>query len=369
MRTAPHGSIGPSFGVSAAAISSKVLNVHTLSGARFMSALQILSSISVSALCAVSAVAMPIEPVSSGHKSLPLPKTSPIDSKKLTPQVIEQEESQYTEPTGSTPDEKVTQPLGVTVAYQAFSQYAPFGIVIQDQGVSSQPFINVRYRIYDDKSPNSFLSSATVFATSWSDFSSNTILSSPSGPYPNWTETDLIVGFNAVFYKRWISTFNFTAFQSPAGGYGPEGFGAWTRGTLLFDDSRLLSPAFSLQPQFSLVYSLPAPATISLEPSAFLFEPGLTPTYNFWSKTNYPATLSLPVRLGLGYRYYADSVYGYTSLGPQLSIRLPQFSGKKFSTNLNIGYLYYNLGSTAANFAANKSSTQNVFNVGLYVNF
>jgi len=253
-----------------------------------------------------------------------------------------------------------------TLAYQAFSQYNAYGIVIQDQGVSSQPFLNLRYRVYDNKDTSAFVNSATVFLTTWSDFSSNTNLSNPTSPYKNFTETDLIVGFNTVFAQRFSATFNWTTYVSPAGAYG---WGSWLRGTLLYDDSRQISPSFSLKPQFSVVYTIPAASSISLIPSAFLFEPGLTPNFNLWGGTHYVANLSFPIRVGLGYKYYADSTYGFASVGSQFMMRLPQLSGKTFTTNLGIGYLYYNLGPSAANFAANKSSNQNVFNIGLYVNF
>ena len=253
-----------------------------------------------------------------------------------------------------------------TLAYQAFSQYNAYGIVIQDQGVSSQPFLNLRYRVYDNKDASAFVNSATVFLTTWSDFSSNTNLSNPTSPYKNFTETDLIVGFNTVFAQRFNATFNWTTYVSPAGAYG---WGSWLRGTLLYDDSKQIAPNFSLKPQFSVVYTIPAASSISLVPSAFLFEPGLTPNFNLWGGTPYAANLAFPIRVGLGYKYYADSTYGFASVGSQFMMRLPQLSGKTFTTNLGIGYLYYNLGPSAANFAANKSSDQNVFNVGLYVNF
>lgn len=256
--------------------------------------------------------------------------------------------------------------FSATLAYQAFSQYNSYGLVIQPQGISSQPFFNLRYRVFESPDASAFLNSTTVFLTTWSDFSTNQNLSNPISPYRNFTETDLIVGFTSVFAKRFSATFNLVTYVSPAGAYG---FGAWSRGTFVYDDSGQISSSFSLKPQLSVVYTFPAPSAISLVSSAFLIEPGITPTISFWSKTSYPATLSFPIRVGLGNKFYDGSTYGFTSLGPQFSIRVPALSGNGFTTNLSLGYLYYNLGTTTAEFAANNSTRQNVFNLGFYLNF
>jgi len=253
-----------------------------------------------------------------------------------------------------------------TLAYQAFSQYNSYGVVIQNQGISNQPFLNLRYRIHEDKRESAFLNNATIFLTSWSDISTNTRLSNPTSPYRYFTETDLIVGLSLIMAKRINATFNLVSYVSPAGAYG---FGSWARGTFVYDDSKLLHPTIALKPQISLVYTLPGSSSISLLPTSFLIEPGITPTINIWGNTNHPATLSFPIRVGLGSRFYNGNTYGFTSFGPQFSVRLPALSGKSFSTNLGLGYLYYNLGPTTTQFSPNKQSQQNVFNLGLYVNF
>lgn len=256
--------------------------------------------------------------------------------------------------------------FSATLAYQAFSQYNSYGLVIQPQGISSQPFLNLRYRVFENSDRRALLNSTTLFLTSWSDFSTNQNLSNPVSPYRNFTETDLIVGFTAIMAQRLSATFNLVTYVSPAGAYG---FGAWTRGTLVYDDSGQLHSSFSLKPQLSVVYTFPAPSAISLVPSAFLFEPGITPSISFWSKTAFPATISFPIRVGLGNKFYDGNTYGFTSFGPQFSIRLPMLSGNGYTTNLSLGYLYYNLGPTAAEFSSNDSTRQNVFNLGLYLNF
>jgi hypothetical protein len=210
------------------------------------------------------------------------------------------------------------------------------------------------------------VNSATVFLTTWSDFSSNQNLSNPSSNYKNFTETDLIIGASAVISKKLNATFQLVSYVSPAGAYG---FGSWARGTVVYNDSKP-SSSFSLKPQASLVYTFPAASRISIEPSAFLLEPGITPNWNTSFGTKYPANISLPIRLGLGNRFYGGSTFGFTSIGPQVSVRLPGLSGKTFSTNLNLGYLYYYVSQTAADFAGGGGRrSQHVYNLGLSINF
>jgi hypothetical protein len=263
------------------------------------------------------------------------------------------------------PKEKIEVPFSGTLAYNAFSQYNSYGLVIQPQGISSQPFLSLRYRAFKSEDKDAWLNSATLFLTTWSDFSSNQNLSNPSSSYRNFTETDIIIGTSLVLYQKINATFQLVSYVSPAGAYG---FGSWARGTLVYDDSKPSSD-FSLKPQVSLVYTFPAASSISLQPSSFLVEPGISPNWNILLASKYQANLSFPVRLGLGNKFYNGSTFGFTSIGPQLSVRLPQLSGKTFSTNLNAGYLYYYIGPTAAEFAANGKRSQNVFNLGISVNF
>jgi hypothetical protein len=313
------------------------------------------------------ALAIDIRPASSSNLEA---EASYIDHERaeqdyqIYPQIVDSSD-EVRQPLPKTPSEKVEQPFSGTLAYNAFSQYNSYGLVIQPNGISSQPFLNLRYTVHKSDNQNALLNTATIFLTTWSDFSSNKNVSNPSSSYRYFTETDIILGANFVFYKKIDATFQLVSYVSPAGAYG---FGSWARGTLLYNDSKV-SSNFSLKPQVSAVYTLPAASSISLEPSALLFEPGITPNWNLIIGNKYQANFSLPIRIGLGSKYYAGTTFGFASVGPQLSIRLPSLSGKNFSTNLNLGYLYYYLGTTAAAFAQDGQHNQNVYNLGISVNF
>lgn len=246
------------------------------------------------------------------------------------------------------------------------SQYISYGVVLQPDGISTQPYLNLRYSLYDGKSDKAFFNNVTVFVTTWNDFSTNTNLSRPTSSYRNFTEADLIGGFSVSFAKRFNFAFSVTQLISPASAWS---IGAFTKGVLSYDDTNQIATNFSLRPQLSLIYELPWYAQIGLQPSAFMLEPGITPNYTFNAKSTAPVNISLPMRVGLGSKFYNGSTYGFFSIGPQVTWRLPFLSSSSHNTNLNLGYTFYNLGPTTTDFATNGNSSQHVVNLGLGVNF
>ena len=246
------------------------------------------------------------------------------------------------------------------------SQYTSYGVVIQPEGITTQPFLNLRYSLYDAKNQKDFIKNVTAFVTTWNDFSTNSNLSRPTSTYRNFTEADLIGGFSVSFADRFNLSLSVTELISPASAWSVGGF---VKGVLLYDDTNMIAPNFGLRPELAIVYELPWQAYIGLAPNAFLFEPGITPNYTFRAGTPAPINVALPMRLGLGNEYYAGSTYGFFSVGPQVTMRLPFLSSDKYNTNLNVGYLYYNLGPTAADFAPNNNKNQHIFNLGLSLNF
>ena len=282
-------------------------------------------------------------------------------------QPVSQDDATRGQQQGVTPPETLRpSPFSGTFAVDFRSQYNTFGIVIQGQGISTQPYLNLRYNFYNNQSQSRFVNNITGFVTTWNDFSSNTHLWDRTSPYGNFTEADMIVGVAAVVAQRVNLNLSLTSFNSPAGAYG---YGAWTRATLLYDDSGLMRPNFAIKPQMSFIYSLPSTGFIGFTPSSWLYEPGITPNYSFRAGTPSPVNVALPMRLGLGSQFYGGSNYGYFSVGPQITMRLPALSTKALNTNLTLGYLYYNLGPTTASFAPNNNKNQHVFNIGLAINF
>ena len=243
------------------------------------------------------------------------------------------------------------------------SQYNARGIVIQDQDLTIQPYLNLNYKLYEGKG---FINGITATIGSWNDISTNTKLSNPSFSAKNWTETDINAGLSFQFADRFSFSSTFTNYSSPAGGYNE---GRFINNILAYNDAGLISPLFSLQPQFTVLYELPADGYPGLKPNAWYFEPGLTPNYTFNPKSKYPINVALPLRVGLGNEFYNGSTYGFFSVGPQISFPLAFLNTPGTKWNLNLGYLYYNLGDTTTAVAPNRSSSQHLFNLGVSINF
>lgn len=251
------------------------------------------------------------------------------------------------------------------------SQYISFGVVLQDEGLTIQPMLALRYTFFDkalDNSDESSINNVTGFISSWNDISTNTDLSSPTSPYRNYTEADLVTGVSVTFNDRFNLTTSLTELHSPAGGFGP---GAFLKAVLSMDDTGMIAENFALKPQFLLIYEIPWVSQIGLQPDAFLFEPGLTPTYTFGAGSDFPVTLSLPLRVGLGNKFYDGEDYGFFSVGPEVSVPISGLSTETIKTYANIGYTYINLGATTRSFILNGdgSSHKHVYNFGLMTTF
>lgn len=243
------------------------------------------------------------------------------------------------------------------------SQYNARGIVVQHKGVTIQPYINLSYQFYEGKG---FINSVSTTLGWWNDFSTNIDLSNSANANKSWTETDFNAGITITFADRFSFSSTFTDFTSPAGGYRE---GRFINNVLAYNDAGLISPDFSIKPQLTVLYELPAGGQAGLQPNSWYFEPGITPNFTFNTKSKYPINLALPLRVGLGNQFYDGTTYGFFSVGPQVTVPLAFLASPGAQWNLSFGYLYYNLGTTTAAIAPNGDKNQNVFNLGLSVNF
>ena len=251
------------------------------------------------------------------------------------------------------------------------TQYISFGVVLQDEGVSIQPMLALRYTFFDkvlDNAEESFVNNVTGFISSWNDISTNKDLSRPTSPYRYFTEADLVAGVSVTFNDRFNLTTSLTELNSPADAFRP---GAFLKAVLSMDDTGMYGDNFALKPQFLLIYEIPWEGQIGLQPDAFLFEPGLTPTYTFGADSDFPVTLSVPMRVGLGNKFYDGETYGFFSVGPEVTLPIPMLSTGAIRTYANIGYTYINLGETTQEFILNedKSSHKHVATFGLTTTF
>lgn len=251
------------------------------------------------------------------------------------------------------------------------SDYISYGVVIQDQGATIQSLLSLRYSLFDkvlDGQPESFVNNITGFISTWADFSTDKNLSSPNSSYRNFTELDLITGVSFTFADRYNITTLATAYNSPAGAYGQ---GAYLKAELSYNDRGLIGKNFALLPQLTLLYTIPWDSNLGLNPDALLVEPGITPSYTFGADTTFPVTLGLPMRVGLGNKFYDGETYGFFSIGPQVTLPINALSKDNVRTFVTLGYTYINLGSTATDFILNSDngSNKHLFNLGVGVTF
>lgn len=247
--------------------------------------------------------------------------------------------------------------LGVTVA----NQYNTRGIIVQNDGVSYQPYLNLYAKFYEGEG---FISRASLFVGLWADLSSKTNVAGVGSGSRHFTEFDYGVGLNFQFAKRFSFTTFWNQWTSPADAYGDGGF---INNTLSFDDSGLISKNFSFKPYFTFLYDLGGDAPTGLERKTWYFEPGISPNYTFFSESKTPVNVAILAKAGLGKDFYGGEAYGYFAVGPQVSISLGFIPPQNGKWTVSAGYLYYNLGDTLSPITGKKD--ENLFSFNLAVSF
>jgi len=245
--------------------------------------------------------------------------------------------------------------LGVTVA----NQYNTRGLIIQDNGVTFQPHLNLYANVHKG---DGFINSASVFLGLWSDVSSETDVSGPGNSGSHFTEFDYGLGFTVSFADRWNFTSFYNRWTSPADGYGD---GHWVNGTIAFDDTGLLSENFSLKPYLLFLRDLGGDAGTGLVKNSWYVEPGIRPNYTFFSGSDTPVNVALLIKAGLGNKFYDGETYGYLAAGPQVSVPLNFIDPSAGKWTASVGYLYYDFGSTLEAFNGRDSEQLATFNLAV----
>lgn len=246
---------------------------------------------------------------------------------------------------------------------KVMNQYITRGIVVQADGVTIQPILDLNYHLYNF---GGFFNDLSLITEFWNDISSNTKISAPPTSAPYWTETFLRAGFSLGFAKYFNLSSDFTQFLTPSDGYRE---GRYWKTILTCNDEGLLLPNFSLKPQCTMLYELPDSGQAGLRPNAWWFEPGVTPSYEFFSASQHPITLAFPFRIGLGNQFYAGTTYGYCSFGPEVTVPLTFISPTFGKWSLTTSYTYYNLGTTTAAIAPYGQHNQNLYTMAIRVAF
>ncbi|MDB6078241.1 MAG: hypothetical protein JWO82_1988 [Akkermansiaceae bacterium] len=255
------------------------------------------------------------------------------------------------------PSSLITGDIGITLA----NEYNTRGVIVQDQGVTFQPYLNLSAKFYEGQG---LIQSASLLFGLWADVSSNGNVSGPGNPGGKFTEFDYGGGLSVSFAKRWTFSTFLNSWTSPADGYGD---GQWINGTLSFNDDGLLAEHFSIKPYLLVLRDLGGDAATGLERSAWYFEPGIRPNYTFFADTATPLNVALLVKAGLGSEFYAGKSVGYVAAGPQLSVPLAFVDPSLGKWTASTGYLYYRLAETLK--PSGDDRNESLFTFNLNVNF
>jgi hypothetical protein len=249
--------------------------------------------------------------------------------------------------------------LGVTLR----NQYNVRGIIIESKGAVFQPYGDLYVKLYEGKG---FIQSFSLQAGFWGDLNSAGPRAGQDSDWKHFTEFDWDAGFIVKFAERWSLSSFYLQYFSPSDAYD---LGRFINNTLSLNDGGLFGDNFSFQPHFTFLYELPAAGRPGFRPNSWYLEPGISPNYTLFKKTKTPVTLALPVTLGFGENFYNGHAYGYTSVGPQVTVGLgfiPESFGR---WNSSFGYRYFHLGEATEAIAPGQRSNQHLFNFSVGVAF
>jgi len=227
----------------------------------------------------------------------------------------------------------ITGDLGVGVV----SQYISRGVVNENQGFIAQPYMDLYIKMYEG---DGFLNKVQLNLGLWASLHSNKTFATPGSTLPAWYEFDWMPGLAFTFAKNFTFTATYVEFDFVA----PNARAGNMNFNLGYDDTDLLGK-WALKPHIAAFKSLFGnPVGVPGANQGWYFEVGIAPSYAFG-----PATLTIPVNLGLGDdKFYGGETYGYLSAGANLAVPLafiPEGFGK---WTLSSGVTFYHQGDNAA---------------------
>jgi hypothetical protein len=262
-----------------------------------------------------------------------------------------------------TPSSTTGSILSGDLGVSAMNQFNSRGLVLENKGVVWQPYADLFVKLAE---PKEFVDRVSLQLGIWNDINPAGPIAAPTARDKAWTEFYWQAGFLVKFAGRFSLSSVWRQFSTPSDAY------KWGRSlinVLSYDDSGLLAPNFSFNPQVTVLYELPAPGHHGLRGHSWYFAPGISPTYKFTKDGRCLFALSLPMLTGLGSGFYAGDTFGYFSVGPQLSVPLGFLPEKLGKWDYTAGYKYYRLGATTEAFAADHRFSQNLFYTSLELKF
>jgi hypothetical protein len=232
------------------------------------------------------------------------------------------------------------------------THYISRGLVLEDQGFITQPYAELGFTVYDE--PTESLTKATLYGGIWNSIHCNDTdagLASGGDPVtPSWYEFDAYVGLSLDFLETWNLNTSYWEFMSPNDGF-------LTSHNLQFklsynDAGRWGESDFALKPYGIVFFELNGKAGSGSDEGVYV-ELGVEPTiYTFNGDSSYPLSISVPLKVGLGFAdfYEDDDVYGFTTIGLKLGFPLAFIPESAGAWSGYAGVYYYNYGDGVDDF-------------------
>jgi hypothetical protein len=244
----------------------------------------------------------------------------------------------------------ITGDLGVTV----ISQYVTRGVVLENQGMITQPYVDLYFKLYEGEG---FINKVSLNLGLWSSIHSRHTdagaIGGGSTGTRSWYEFDYTVGLATTFAKNWTFTPSFYAFLSPNDGFS-DFFGLNLN--LAYSDAALWGDSgFSLNPYVTVMFELQNKAGTGSDEGVY-YEVGITPTKAFG-----PVTVTLPIKAGFGSNDFYGSLdessgtiqnegFGYISAGLGLAVPLKFIPECLGTWTVNASATFYYLGDGTSDF-------------------
>lgn len=257
--------------------------------------------------------------------------------------------------------------LSFSAGIDVTSAYFFRGIIQEDQGLISQPWLDATVQITDDTS--------LTFGI-WNSFHDKQTGAAAAGTGPDWWyEADLYISLATALTDTIGFDITYTAYTSPNDAFGTINEFAFG---LSYDDSEGSVLTGGFQPSVLLAIETDGQADGGTNEGVYL-QLAIEPSFTLIDSEDHPITLSVPVTLGLSLGdYYEDpsspggaddSNFGYLDIGAVLSMPIsciPADYGQ-WEASLGIHYLKLSEATEAAN--ADAKGDEVIFTFGISMGY
>ena len=244
----------------------------------------------------------------------------------------------------------ITGDIGDTVT----NEYISRGIVLENQGVINQPYLDLFFKVYEGKG---FINSVSVQLSFWSSIHTKSRFAGAGSTTKNWYEFDWDPGITMTFLKNWTYTVQYFEFDSPSDSFQPA---RSINQTIALNDSDMMG-TFALHPHVTVLAEIPGDGRAGTgNHEGWYFEQGIAPSYTLMPKSEYPITLTFPITGGEGTKEFYSlqapapaasrqgTNFGFVSAGVTVSVPLAFVPKQIGSWTASAGYTAYYIGEAVA---------------------